>query len=134
MDYSDKQLEVMLSNYKYLLKHIRHATEEVFAPYRETDTNTGGSSSGRISNPTEDTAMALMLIDTSVAEQQAKAIQNTYAKVPVDQKRMMEVYYFEKSYGMTIQATAQRLNTDVSTLYRWRKNVRRELRKELETL
>lgn len=132
MEYSDKQLEVILSNYKYLLKHIRHATEEVFAPYRETDMNTGGSSSGRISNPTEDTAMALMLIDTSAAEQQAKAIQNTYARVPLHQKRMMEVYYFERSYGMTLEATAQRLNIDVSTLRRWRKDVRVILKEELQ--
>lgn len=131
MQYSDKELEVILSNYKYLLNQIRLATEEAYNPYRETDTNTGGSSSGRISNPTEDTAIAVMLVDTQEIEKQAKAIQNTYAKVPQHQKRMMEVYYFERSYGMTLEATSQRLNIDVSTLRRWRKDVRQILRKEL---
>lgn len=132
MQYSDKELEVILSNYKYLLNQIRLATEEAYNPYRETDTNTGGSSSGRISNPTEDTAIAVMLVDTEEMEKQAKAIQNTYAKVPLHKKRMMEVYYFERSYGMTLEATSQRLNIDVSTLRRWRKDVRQILRKELK--
>lgn len=132
MQYTDKDLEIILSNYKYLLRQIRQSEEEVYTPYRETDTNTGGSSSGRISNPTEDTAIALLLVDTANEEFQAKAIQNTYARVPLHQKRMMEVYYFERSYGMTLEATAQRLNIDVSTLRRWRRDVRQILRKELK--
>lgn len=131
MQYSDKELEVILSNYKYLLKALEDNRMNILHPYMVTDTNTGGSSSGRISNPTESTAIALIEFDDEEIELHVKAVQATYSKMAVDQKRMMEVYYFERSYGMKEKDIASRLNTDRSNLWRWRKIICRELRKQL---
>jgi len=129
--YTDDELEVILSNYKYLLKSLEDSRINILYPYVISDTNTGGGSSGRLSNPTESTAIALLEFNNEEAELHVKAIQATYSKMAVDKKRMMEVYYFERSYGMKEKDIASRLNTDRSNLWRWRKTVCKELRKQL---
>jgi len=131
LQYTDKDLEVILSNYKYLLKALEDSRINILYPYMIADTNIGGGSSGRISNPTESTAIALVEFDNEEIESHVKAVQATYSKMAVDQKRMMEVYYFERSYGMREKDIASRLNTDRSNLWRWRKTICRELRKQL---
>lgn len=132
MQYSDKELEVILSNYKYFLKLLENPRLNILYPFMITDTNTGGGSAGRISNPTESTAVSLAESSTMNIELHVKAIQATYSKMAVDQKRMMEVYYFERSYGMKEKDIASRLNTDRSNLWRWRKAICKELRKQLK--
>lgn len=132
MQYTDKELEGILSNYKYLLKAIEDNRMNILHPYIITDTNIGGGSSGKMSKPTESTAIALIESNYEDIEMHVKAVQATYSKMPVDQKRMMEVYYFERSYGMKEKDIASRLNTDRSNLWRWRKTICRELRKQLK--
>ena len=131
MQYTDKELEGILSNYKYLLKAIEDNEANILYPYVMSDTNIGGGRSGRISKPTESTAMALIDANYEDIETHVKAVQATYSRMPVDQKRMMEVYYFERSYGMKDKDIASRLNTDRSNLWRWRKTICKELRKQL---
>lgn len=132
MTYSDKQLEMILYNYKELMSMLASKEEAFgFAPWKLTDTNSGGGASNRTTNPTETIALNLIEGGEEQVRQYVKAIQSTYSNMPVDQKRMMEVYYFERSYGMREKDIAARLNTDRSNLWRWRKIVCKEFRRQL---
>lgn len=131
MSYTVKELETILSNYTYLLKALEEARMNILFPYVLEDTNTGGSSSGRISNPTESTAVALMESDDEELQRHVKAIRRTYDNVEPHKKKMIDLYYFNRAYGMSVANIALKLNTDVSTLYRWRMCVCNELRNQL---
>lgn len=132
MSYTDEELESILSNYTYFIKELRDTRVNILFPYVLTDTNTGGSSSGRISNPTESTAIALSEPDDEELKVKVRAIQNTYSKMSIDFKKMMEFYYFERPYGMKDESIAARLNVDRATLWRWRKKVCKEVAKQLD--
>lgn len=132
MTYSDKELEVILQNYKSLLSSLRKTEEAALYPHKIQDENTGGGKSNKTGDPTSNYAMALLGEVNEELRSHVKAIQSTYANVNVDQKRMMELYYFERSYGISEKNIAIRLDSDRSTLWRWRKQICKEFRKQLK--
>lgn len=132
MDYTFKELETIFSNYRHLVRALEDERTNVLNPYIITDTNVGGSSSGRISNPTESTAIALVeLEDDEEIKNHVKAIEKTYLKMDIEKQRMMRVFYFERVYGLRVDNVALKLNVDVRTLKRWRDCACNELRKQL---
>ena len=118
MTYTDKELEVILQNYKSLLSAVRNEEENALYPYMPQEENIGGGKSNVTSDPTFRLAMALLRRGDTEAKRNVKAIQATYARLNVDQKRMMELYYFERSYGMNETQMAIRLGSDRSHLWR----------------
>lgn len=59
LDTNVNQTYDLLKTYPSIQCWIMDRTIEVLNPYQETDTNIGGGSAGFISNPTEQTVMAL---------------------------------------------------------------------------
>lgn len=127
---TNAELEIILSNYRLLEKAYHNERTNILHPYMETDTNTGGSSSSRISNPTASTAIALTA-DNEDIQKHYRAIQRTYMSVNNAKKRMMEVLYFDRAYNSTLTSVSILLNIDQRTLREWRKEVIDKLKKEL---
>lgn len=127
---NNAELEIILSNYRLLEKAYHNERTNILHPYMETDTNTGGSSSGRISNPTASTAIALVEDDDGI-QKHYRAIQRTYLKMDAEKQRTMEFFYFNRPYGVKNTGIALRLNIDIRTLKRWRECICCELDKQL---
>lgn len=135
MQYTDKELEIMISNYNQLRIQLQAVRENIMTPYTITDTNTGGGSSSKISNPTEMTA--IRLTDDDVLKDIKNiglAIENTYALLPYDKKKMMKAYFIERDYTINETEIAKRLHIGRSTLWRWKNEIINLYKKELKEL
>ncbi|WP_029276274.1 hypothetical protein [Carnobacterium jeotgali] len=129
MKYTDKELETFLFNFKYL--KIETSEEGVMTPFKLQDTNTGGGSSGFVSNPTESVVIHLV-DDEALANKICLSIEKTYASMTLDKRRVMEVYYFYREYGAKEIEIAEELKTSRSNLWRWSKEILKAFRQELD--
>ena len=135
MAYTDKELEIMICNYNQLRLQLQSIRENIMTPYTITDTNIGGGTAGNISNPTE--MMAIRLTDDDVLNEIKNiglAVENTFASLPHDKQKMMKAYFIERDHSITETEVARRLHIGRSTLWRWKNEIIRLYKKELETL
>ena len=135
MQYTDKELEIMISNYKQLRLQLQNIRESIMTPFTFADTNVGGGSAGNISNPTE--MMAIRLTDDDVLndiKNIGMAVENTFALLPYDKQKMMKVYFIERDHSINETEIARRLHIGRSTLWRWKNEIITLYKKELESL
>lgn len=95
-------------------------------PWRETDTNIGGGSSGRLSHPTETTALKMAEDDEGYIRLRkvVRAIKLLIENTNDSEKgRTMQVYYFEGKRPDDISS---------STMTNYRRWFRSEFRKQLK--
>jgi len=129
LQYTDKELETFLFNFKYL--KIETSEEGVMTPFKLQDINTGGGSSGFISNPTESVVIHLV-DDEALANKICLSIEKTYANMTLDKRRVMEDFYFYREYGVKDIDIAEELKTNRSNLWRWRKDILKAFRHKLD--
>lgn len=135
MQYTDKELEIMIRNYRQLREQLKNIRESIMVPHTITDTNIGGGSSGRLSNPTEMTAIRLSEDDIlNEIKNIGLATENTYALLPRDKQKMMMMYFIDPVPNLKDREIAERLFINRSTLWRWKNEVIALYKKELEKL
>lgn len=129
MKYTDKDLETLLFNFRYLKSEI--SEEGIMAPFKLEDTNTGGGRSGFVTNPTESVVMQLVDNET-LANKIYFSIKITYANMSLDKRKVMEDFYFYREFGVKDNEIADKLKTDRSNLWRWRKEILKTFRNVLD--
>ncbi|MGX7394005.1 hypothetical protein [Carnobacterium mobile] len=129
MKYTDKDLETFLFNFRYLKSEI--SEEGIMAPFKLEDTNTGGGRSGFVTNPTESVVMQLVDNET-LANKIYFSIKITYANMSLDKRKVMEDFYFYREFGVKDNEIADKLKTDRSNLWRWRKEILKTFRNVLD--
>ncbi len=135
MQYTDKELEIMISNYRQLRVQLLRIRENIMVPHVITDTNTGGGSSGFLSNPTEMTAIRLAEDDgLNDIKNIGLAIENTYALLPKEKQKMMLAYFIDRDPKLKDKEIARRLYIDRTTLWRWKNQIRQIYKNELINL
>ena len=135
MQYTDKELEIMISNYRQLRVQLLSIRENIMVPHVITDTNTGGGSSGFLSNPTEMTAIRLAEDDgLNDIKNIGLAIENTYALLPKEKQKMMLAYFIDRDPKLKDKEIARRLYIDRTTLWRWKNQIRQIYKNELINL
>lgn len=135
LQYTDKELEMMISNYRQLKGQIFNIRENIMVPHVIKDTNTGGGSSGFLSNPTEMTAIRLAENnDLNDIKNIGLAIENTYALLPKEKQKMMLAYFIDRDSKLKDKEIARRLYIDRTTLWRWKNQIRQIYKNELINL
>lgn len=135
MQYTDDELEIMISNYRQLRSQLKNIRESIMVPHVIQDTNIGGGSSGFISNPTEMTALRLAEDDTlNDIKNIGLAIENTYALLPKDKQKMMMLYFIDRDPNVKEIEVAARLFIDRTTLWRWKNQIIKMYKLELKKL
>lgn len=135
MQYTDKELEIMISNYRQLRGQLLNIRETIMVPHVIKDTNTGGGSSGFLSNPTEMTAIRLAENgDLNDIKNMGLAIENTYALLPKEKQKMMLAYFIDRDPKLKDKEIARRLYIDRTTLWRWKNQIRQIYKNELINL
>ncbi|WP_280512911.1 hypothetical protein [Carnobacterium inhibens] len=135
LQYTDKELEIMISNYRQLRVQLLRIRENIMVPHVITDTNTGGGSSGFLSNPTEMTAIRLAEDDgLNDIKNIGLAIENTYALLPKEKQKMMLAYFIDRDPKLKDKEIARRLYIDRTTLWRWKNQIRQIYKNELINL
>lgn len=131
-----KELEQMISKYKWYLKESKIIELSIRHPVKDNDDNIGG---GRSSSASDD-SMLRTLIKVEDNEELNKyvrigrAIENTYAELPTQEQEAMMEFYVKRHgpFRGHAKRTAARLAIDSSTLYRWRINIVKVFEKNLE--
>jgi len=135
LQYTDDELEIMISNYRQLRSQLKNIRESIMVPHVIQDTNIGGGSSGFISNPTEMTALRLAEDDTlNDIKNIGLAIENTYALLPKDKQKMMMLYFIDRDPNIKEIEVAARLFIDRTTLWRWKNQIIKMYKLELKKL
>ena len=124
--YTDSQLDAILTNYRNLNRLLLNKRAAVMHPWRETDTNIGGGSSGRLSHPTETAALKMAEDDEGYIRLRKviRAIKLLIENTNDSEKgRIMQVYYFEGKRPDDVSS---------STMTNYRSWFRGEFRKQLK--
>lgn len=124
--YTDPQLDAILYNYRKLNRLLLNKRAAVMHPWRETDTNIGGGSSGRLSHPTETAALKMAEDDEGYIRLRKviRAIKLLIENTNDSEKgRTMQTYYFEGKRPDDISS---------STMTNYRRWFRSEFRKQLK--
>ena len=124
--YTDSQLDAILTNYRNLNRLLLNKRAAVMHPWRETDTNIGGGSSGRLSHPTETVAIKLAEDDEGYIRLRKviRAINLLIENTNDSEKgKIMQAYYFEGKQPEDVSS---------STMTNYRRWFRSEFRKKLE--
>lgn len=135
MRYTEKELEIMIKNYRQLRVQLQNIRESIMVPHTITDTNIGGGSSGVLSNPTEMTAIRLAEDDVlNEIKNIGLAIENTYALLPREKQKMMMAYFIDRKPNLKDEGIAKELFIDRTTLWRWKKQIINTYKNELKKL
>jgi RinA family phage transcriptional activator len=124
--YTDTQLDAILTNYRNLNRLLLNKRAAVMHPWRETDTNIGGGSSGRLSHPTETAAIKMAEDDEGYIRLRKviRAIKLLIENTNDSEKgKIMQAYYFDGRRPDDLSS---------STMTNYRRWFRSEFRKKLE--
>lgn len=130
-----KELEVMLSKYKWYFKQAKMIELSIRYPYKQEDDNVGGSRSVSIDNDGMLQTVIKLQEDEKLKEYVdiGLAAQRTFEVLPEYLQEAMLVFYINRKghYRGHPKRCAAKLNVDQSTLYRWRLLIAAEFSKQL---
>ena len=127
-----RYVEGILHSYERYPRLISNRKEEIMHPYRETDSNIGGGSSGLISNETERMATKLVTDKRLMElERQFQAVNAALNRANEATRRIVELYYIKKPRLVTWEGVAQKVGYSSRQCRRIRDNFIGELAEEL---
>lgn len=131
-----KELEVMLSKYKWYFKQAKMIELSIRYPHQQQDENIGGGRSSKIDNDGMLHTIVKMQEHEDLNDYINKglAAQRTYEALPEHLQETMLMFYINRkgTYRGHAKRCAAKLNVDESTLYRWRQRIAAEYSKELK--
>src|SRR5690606_37168517 len=114
--YKDSVIELV-----WLPEEILHSTPDRYKPME-------GKRTAWIPDPTG-RAATLLSIHRRIEHLSmiVNAIQTVYERLPEEKKRLVEMYYWNRSRQWTLEGIAYELNTSRITVYRWRREIVEEI-------
>lgn len=127
-----KYLEDELFSYPKMDQYINSLREEIINPWRETDENIGGGKSNIISSTVEVKAIRLVNDKRLNRMREVKqAIETIYRESSIEEKDLLEIYYFKSPRTLTIDGVAQELSVSRRTVFRLRSRLLNRFADEL---
>lgn len=119
-----KKMEAEWYNYHQTVKEIAVLREEIMNPYNEeVNENSGGSSSGSVSSPTERIATRLTTNkQLKYLNEVATAIEQVYNALPENYKQLVRCRYWSKRKRQW-ESIAHECNVSVRQAQRWRDEI-----------
>jgi len=123
-----KHVEAELFAYKDSVKELVWLQEEILHSTPDRYKPMEGKRTGWISDPTG-RAATLLSIHRRIEHLSmiVNAIQTVYERLPEEKKRLVEMYYWNRSRQWTLEGIAYELNTSRITVYRWRREIVEEI-------
>lgn len=125
-------IEQTLLDYNEIDKHIKKRVEELTYPVSVPDDNIGGSSSGRLSNPTERLAVTIMddMLISNLKHTKA-IVDEVLDELEPDARRVIHLYYIDHPRKYTWTGVALEANFSESYCRKIRNIVFEKIAKKL---
>lgn len=122
--YDLQKIESYWRDIDHLRQRLKFREWELLEPYREQDTNVGG---GKSNIPSDTTARKAMILVADVEYQNLKrivtSVEGIYTQLDNDQKKIVQMRYWDKSDCFEWQEIADELFLSVSKTLRKRNTI-----------
>ena len=119
-----KYLEDELFSYPKMHQYINSLREEIVNPWKPQDENIGGGKSNGNVSTVEIKATRLVNDKRLNRMREVKqAIETVYREASIEEKDLLEIYYFKQPRTLTIDGVAQELSVSRRTVFRLRNKI-----------
>lgn len=119
-----KYLEDELFSYPKMNQYINTLREEIINPWKPQDENIGGGKSNVNVSTVEIKATRLVNDKRLNRMREVKqAVETVYREASIEEKDLLEIYYFKHPRTLTIDGVAQELSVSRRTVFRLRSKI-----------